>query len=742
VTGRGGAGRLARGPFGGGEPPPPMPPERRRRTFARIVAFFGPYRLQVGVVVGAILVTSLLGVVNPILLKLLTDEVIIGRDYTNLALFVGLMIATPIVSGLIGVGQTYLNNVIGQSVMQDLRNALYAHLQRLPLRFFTETRTGEIQSRLANDVGGVQAVVTDTATSVASNVAVVASSLVAMVVIDWRLTLLSVGMLPFFLYLTQRVGRVRRAVSTETQEALADMTSATQETLSVSGVLLTKTFGQQATATDRFRTLNRRLAALQLRRAMVGRWFFMIIGTIFSIIPAFVYWLAAVLAMNGDPSAPTAGDIVAFTTLQSRLFFPLGQLLNVQVEIAGSLALFDRIFEYLDLDPEIVDAPDALTLEPAAMRGRVRLHRVWFRYPTATVPSERALEAVAGGGHTHATKSTPDEALADAVVEPIAEEALETGLAGAVADLVEPAERPVAATSGPPAELAGVGGSSVRPAGDEKLAPAPSGVADPPGSATPLFAPPAAFALEEISFEAEPGQLLALVGPSGSGKTTTTYLVPRLYDVDSGSVEIDGLDVRRIALASLGRAIGVVTQETYLFHASIRDNLLYARPEATEVELETAARAAAIHERVLELPAGYETIVGERGYKLSGGEKQRIAIARVLLKDPRILILDEATSALDTVSERLIQAALERLMEGRTTIAIAHRLSTILRADQILVYDRGRIVERGRHEELLAVGGLYARLYHEQFEAPLGAAEGAAGAQAEAPEGPAEPSTG
>jgi ATP-binding cassette subfamily B protein len=696
VTGRGGARRLARGPFGGGEPAPPIPPERRRQTVRRIVAFFGPYRLPVAVVVGAILVTSLLGLVNPILLKLLTDDVIIGRDYTNLGLFVGLMIATPIASGLIGVGQTYLNNVIGQSVMQDLRNALYAHLQRLPLRFFTETRTGEIQSRLANDVGGVQAVVTDTAASVAANVAVVLSTVVAMVIIDWRLTLLSLGTLPFFLYLTQRVGRVRREVSTETQKALADMTSATEETLSVSGVLLTKTFGQQAAASDRFQALSHRLARLQLRQAMVGRWFFMIIGTIFSIIPAFVYWLAAVLAMNGDPSAPTAGDIVAFTTLQSRLFFPLGQLLNVQVEIAGSLALFDRIFEYLDLDPEIVDAPDAVTLEPAAVHGRVRLHRVWFRYPTSTVPSERALEAVAAGGHSHATRSTPDEAVADAVVEPIAEEALEAGLPGPTAE-----ERAGPATG--PADSADSAAPPVAPA----------------AQAAPI--PPAAFALEEIDFEAEPGELVALVGPSGSGKTTTTYLVPRLYDVDSGAVEIDGLDVRRIALASLGRAIGVVTQETYLFHASIRDNLRYARPEATEAELETAARAAAIHERILELPAGYETIVGERGYKLSGGEKQRIAIARVLLKDPRILILDEATSALDTVSERLIQAALERLMEGRTTIAIAHRLSTILRADKILVYDRGRIVERGRHDELLAVGGLYARLYHEQFEAPAGA---------------------
>jgi ATP-binding cassette subfamily B protein len=699
VTGRGVAGRLARGSPGGGEPIPAIPPERRRRTLLRIIDFFRPYRLQVAVVVVAIVATSLLGLVNPIMLKLLTDQVIIGRDYSNLYLYVGLMIIVPIVSGLIGVAQTYLNNIIGQSVVQDLRNALYAHLQRLPLRFFTETRTGEIQSRLANDVGGVQAVVTDTATSVASNVAVVASTIVAMIIIDWRLTLLSLGMLPFFLYLTQRVGRARREISTETQKALADMTSVTQETLSVSGVLLTKTFGQQAAATTRFRELNRGLARLQVRQAMVGRWFFMVIGTIFSIIPAFVYWLAAVLAMNGDPSAPTAGDIVAFTTLQSRLFFPLGQLLNVQVEITGSLALFDRIFEYLDLDPEIVDAPGAVTLDPGAIHGQVRLHRVWFRYPSEPVPSERALGVVAGGGHRHET-STPDAAAANAVVEPIAEEAIEAVL---------PETRP-----GAGADAASVPGDTLVEAGGEEAGgePVPAAAAS---------SPPLPFALEEIDFEAEPGQLVALVGPSGSGKTTTTYLVPRLYDVDSGAVEIDGLDVRRISLASLGRAIGVVTQETYLFHASIRANLLYARPEATEAELEAAARAAAIHERVLELPEGYETIVGERGYKLSGGEKQRIAIARVLLKDPRILILDEATSALDTASERLIQAALERLMVGRTTIAIAHRLSTILRADQILVYERGRIVERGRHAELLAAEGLYARLYHQQFEAPVAA---------------------
>jgi ATP-binding cassette, subfamily B, bacterial len=665
---------------------PSVPPERRNRTARRIAAFFGPYRVQVVVVLVAILTTSFLGLINPILLKLLIDEVITGRKFDRLNLYVGLMIVIPIGSGLIGVGQSYLNNVIGQNVMQDLRNALYAHLQGLPLRFFTETRTGEIQSRLANDVGGVQTVVTDTATSVTANLAVVLSTIAAMIYIDWRLTLLSIGLLPFFMYLTLRVGRVRREVSSETQKTLADVTAVTEETLSVSGVLLSKTFGQQAAATDRFRALNRRLARLQIRQAMVGRWFFMIIGTIFSITPAFVYWLAATLAMNGDPSAPTAGSIVAFTTLQSRLFFPLGQLLNVQVEIAGSLALFDRIFEYLDLDPEIVDAPDAVTLGPADVRGQVRFNGVSFRYPTKAVPSERAHSAAADRPGQSDT-SAPDEAAADAVVEPIVEEVL-------VNRLREP-------DAGPSGDASGDGEATE--------------AAEDPGE----VAPPMAFALEEIDFSAEPGQLVALVGPSGSGKTTTTYLIPRLYDVDSGGVEIDGRDVRRIALASLGRVIGVVTQETYLFHASIRDNLLYAKPDATDAELEAAATAAAIHERIAELPDGYGTMVGERGYKLSGGEKQRIAIARVLLKDPRILVLDEATSALDTVSERLIQSALERLMEGRTTIAIAHRLSTILRADQILVYDRGRIVERGTHDQLLAQGGLYARLYLEQFVAPV-----------------------
>ncbi|HEY7848097.1 MAG TPA: ABC transporter ATP-binding protein [Candidatus Limnocylindria bacterium] len=622
---------MGRGMWGGEQPDLTARPGSGPRTLRQIATFFRPYRGRLLLIAVVILVSVSIGVINPILLKLVIDNLLGPQDVGLLYMQCALMIVLPFISSGLGVWQAYLSNVVGQRVMDDLRLALYTHLQWMPLRFFTETRTGEIQSRIGNDVNGVQSVVTDTAASLLSNFATVATTVIAMLILDWRLTVLSLGMLPIFAYITYRVGKVRREVSGATQRSLAEVSAITEESLSVSGILLSKTFGQQRASIARFARESRRLGDLQIRQQMIGRWFFAMIGIFFSIAPAFVYLLAGTLIIEGDPGV-SVGTIVAFTTLQSRLFFPLGQLLNVQVEIQGALALFDRIFEYLELPHEIVDAPDAIALDPVAMRGDVRFRDVSFRYPPTAVQLAAEGEAEAA------------EASGRAVKLPI-----------------QP------------------------------------------------------FGLHDIDFEARPGQLVALVGPSGSGKTTTTYLVPRLYDVDAGAVEIDGNDVRRTQLESLGRVIGVVTQETYLFHASVMENLRYAKPDATLEEVEDAARAAAIHDRVLELPEGYDTIVGERGYKLSGGEKQRVAIARVLLKDPRILILDEATSALDTVSERLIQAALNGLMEGRTTIAIAHRLSTILRADQILVYDRGRIVERGRHEELIRHEGLYARLYAEQF---------------------------
>ena len=587
------------------------PPVRAGRdTARRVIPLFRPYRGRVVVVVGLIVLTSTIGIINPLLIQAVFNKALFvpgGPDLDLLYILVAIMAAVPIINGAIGILQVYETTKVGQLVMRDLRDRLYAHLQTLSLAFFTGTKTGEIQSRLANDVGGVQTVVTNTASSILANVVTFVSSVVAMIIISWQLTIVALITVPAFFWLTKTVGDRRRRVSRSTQESLASMSAISEETLSVSGVLLAKVFGSQARDIARYRQENQRLADLEVRQQMIGQGFYAVVQAFLSITPAAIYLVTGLLLAHGNPIS--AGTVVAFTTLQTRLYFPIGQLLQVSVELRSSLALFNRVFEYLDVTPDITDAPDAVDLPSVDTGGRVALADVYFRY----------------------------------------------------AEVSE-------------------------------------------------------YALRGVSLSADPGQLVALVGPSGAGKTTISYLIPRLYDVTGGSIEIDGLDVRQVRQASLAAAIGFVTQESYLFHDTILANLQYGRPEASQAEIEEAARAAYIHDRIMEFPDGYDTIVGERGYRLSGGEKQRLAIARVLLHDPRILILDEATSALDTASEREVQKALDALMGSRTTIAIAHRLSTIVNADVINVIDGGQVVESGSHRELLREGGLYADLYNEQFE--------------------------
>src|SRR5215469_11830583 len=581
-----------------------------RDTARRVVPLFRPYKAQVAAVVGLIVLTSTIGIINPLLIQVVFNRALFvpgGPNLPLLYLLVGIMAVVPVINGAIGILQTYETTRVGQLVMRDLRDRLYAHLQTLSLAFFTGTRTGEIQSRLANDVGGVQTVVTTTASTILANVVTFVSSVVAMLIISWQLTIVALFTVPAFFWLTKTVGERRRQVARSTQESLAAMSALSEETLSVSGVLLAKAFGNQARDTARYHEENQRLADLEVRQQMIGQGFYAIVQSFLSITPAAVYLIAGLLLAHGTPVS--AGTVVAFTTLQTRLYFPIGQLLQVSVELRSSLALFDRVFEYLDVLPDIVDAPDAVDLPKVGSGGRVALREVNFRYP-----------------------GTPADALAG------------------------------------------------------------------------------------VSLEADPGQLVALVGPSGAGKTTISYLIPRLYDVTGGSVQIDGVDVRHTRQASLAATIGFVTQESYLFHDTILANIRYGRPAASMAEVEQAARAAYLHDRIMEFPDGYETIVGERGYRLSGGEKQRLAIARILLHEPRILVLDEATSALDTASEREVQNALDTLMGSRTTIAIAHRLSTIVNADVINVIDAGRVVESGTHRSLLRQGGVYASLYQEQFD--------------------------
>src|SRR5689334_23345302 len=538
--------------------------------------------------------------VSPFLLREVLDDAIPERDTALLTWLVAGMIAISIATGALGVAQTWLSNAVGQRVMHDLRAAVYRHLQRLSLAFFTKTRTGEVQSRIANDIGGVQNVVTSTATSIVSNVTTVLATIVAMFALDWRLAVFSLALLPFFIWLTRRVGRERKKITAERQGRLADMSSLVEESLSVSGILLGKTMGRAPELADRFTRESADLADLEVRSRMAGRWRMASVQMAFAIMPALVYWFAGYSIAHGG-GAISIGTVVAFTTLQTRLFFPLGQLLSVGIDIQTSLALFHRIFEYLDLPVDIAERDDPVEL--ADVRGEVRFESVSFGYD-------------------------PD-------------------------------------------------------------------------------APPT---LEDIDLVVAPGTTTALVGETGSGKTTLGYLVSRLYDATAGRVTIDGVDLRDLSFASLARTVGLVSQETYLFHATVRENLSFAKPDATDEELEDAARAAQIHDVIASLPDGYDTVVGERGYRFSGGEKQRIAIARTVLRNPPILVLDEATSSLDNETERQVQEALDRLAEGRTTIAIAHRISTIADADQILVLDHGRIVERGRHDELLMLGGRYAEL--------------------------------
>ncbi|MCU0520832.1 MAG: ABC transporter ATP-binding protein/permease [Anaerolineae bacterium] len=644
-------------------------PKISRALVVRVVRYARRYWGTVGLLMVAITISSLLDLVPPLLYRHLVDDVLPSKDPAGLNWLAVGLIGVPILGRLIGIWQSYLSARAGEGIIRDLRESLYRHLQAMSLRFYTHTKTGELMSRLNNDVSGAQQAVTGTLVNLVSNVVSLVSTLVVMISLDLRLTVIGVAILPLLILPARSVAKRLRTITRGYMEANAKMNALMNETLNVSGALLVKIFGRTEDENSRFTERATEVRDLSVRRSMVARWFYAGLGLTSALGTAFVFWAGGHYVLR---DAMTVGTIIAFSSYLRQIYQPLTALAGAQVEFATSLVSFERVFEVLDLPVEIDDRPSAVELTQP--QGWVQFDRVWFRYRgDGDAPQLGAVRRYGGRGG-QPVEVTKSGALADDVGIPRAE---------------------------------GEGQD------DEELR----------------------WVLEDVSFDIRPGQLAALVGPSGAGKTTITYLLPRLYDPSEGRILLDGRDLREIRLGSLSSAIGMVTQETYLFHDTLRANLLYARPEATDEQLVVACKAANIHSLVLSLPNGYDTVVGERGYRLSGGEKQRVALARVILKDPRVLILDEATSHLDSESEALIQEALERIMKGRTSLVIAHRLSTVLSADVILVLEQGRIVQRGRHDELLAEGGLYRQLFERQFAAAKRGQPGAVRDAGRAPTG-------
>jgi ATP-binding cassette subfamily B protein len=569
-------------------------------SLRRIAGLFAPYRWQLGVVTATIVVSSVVGLASPFLLRAVIDKALPTRNLHLLVWLVIGMVAVAAITSALGVVQTWISTKVGQQVMHGLRTSVFGHLQRQSVAFFTRTRTGEVQSRIQNDIGGMESVVTSTATSIASNFTTAIGTAIAMVALSWRLSLISLVVMPPAIYFTRKVAKMRRAITTEQQRELADLNVIVEEGLSVSGIQLAKTMGTGPSLIQRFTASSARLIDLELRSQLAGRWRMASLSIIFAAIPAIIYLAAGLPVTAGTVSI---GTLIAFTTLQNTLFRPITGLLSTSVSVISSLALFARIFEYLDLPVEVDDPVSPVQIEPAKVAGHLRFENVSFSYSGADWS-----------------------------------------------------------------------------------------------------------AVNDVNLDVAPGSTLALVGETGSGKTTLASLIARLYDPSSGTVSIDGIDIRSMRLADLAAIVGVVSQETYLLHTTVRENLRYAKPQATDAEIEQAARAAQIHELIAGLPDGYDTMVGSRGHRFSGGERQRLAIARTLLRDPRVLVLDEATSALDTETERAVQKAFDTLARGRTTVTIAHRLSTVRDADQIVVLDHGQIIEAGDHESLLAGNGRYADL--------------------------------